>query len=142
VALFLYWYGTLAAMLALKYGFKVADFKLIGYEWVSGLGALMLIILGLGFLPFSEFLLSKIPQFLGRISYSVYLIHGTILFALLYLLSKSAPPILILLIYIPTVLLGSALMYRFVEKPAMSFGHRITSSARRTYASTLIAKVN
>ena len=133
VALFLYWYGTPAAMLAIKYGLKVTNVKLIGYEWVSGVGALMLIILGLGFSPFSKLLLSKIPQFLGRISYSIYLIHGTVLFALLYLLSKSAPPILILLIYIPTVLLGSALMYRFVEKPAMSFSHRITSSARRPY---------
>ena len=49
VALLLYWYGTPAVMVLIQYGLKATTVKLIGYDWVCGVGALMLIILGLGF---------------------------------------------------------------------------------------------
>jgi peptidoglycan/LPS O-acetylase OafA/YrhL len=126
-ALFLYWYGKFAAMLFAKYILKAADVKLIGYEWASGIGAAVLIVLSFSFLPFSQFLLSRIPQYLGKISYGIYLVHSTILFALLHLMSKKVPLEVILAIYILLVLLIATVMYKYVEKPAIDFGRQIAS---------------
>ena len=98
-----------------------------GFDWISGVGGAMLIILGLGFAPLSRFLMSPIPQGLGTISYSTYLLHGTFLFALLHLFAHRVPPAFILVTYIPLVLLASTVFYRFVEKPAMNLGRQLTT---------------
>lgn len=130
LCLLLYFYGALFAQVIAKVFFKVHSPGLIGFDWISGFGAVMMIVLGLAFLPFSRFLMSMIPQFLGRISYSTYLLHGTVLFALLHLFNHRLPPMVILFIYVPLVLVASTFFYRWVEKPAMDLGRQITTPTR------------
>jgi peptidoglycan/LPS O-acetylase OafA/YrhL len=125
-ALLVYWYGALTTQVIAKVLLKVHNPRLLGIDWVSGFGAVLLIVLSLGYAPFSRVLLTRFPQFMGKIFYSVYLVHGTVLFALLHALSGRIPPAVIFLIYIPMALLLSMIMYKLVEKPSMDFGRRIT----------------
>jgi peptidoglycan/LPS O-acetylase OafA/YrhL len=130
-AVLFYFYGSWALQLASRVLFKLRNPRILAFDGMVGLGATLIIVLSLGFLPFSRFLLSAIPQFLGKVSYSMYLIHSTVLFALLHMLNGKTAPAVILLIYVSLVLVGSVVMYRFVEKPAMDFGRRITTRAPR-----------
>jgi peptidoglycan/LPS O-acetylase OafA/YrhL len=71
---------------------------------------------------------------LGRISYSTYLVHCPLLAAL----SKCLAPVgngplrimMLLALGIPIIVTFSALLYRYVEIPAIGFGKRLTWSAK------------
>jgi peptidoglycan/LPS O-acetylase OafA/YrhL len=58
----------------------------------------------------------------------MYLVHGTILFALVHLLYGYVPLLAILPLYLLIVIVVSAVFYRIVEAPAMKWGRRLTSS--------------
>jgi peptidoglycan/LPS O-acetylase OafA/YrhL len=58
---------------------------------------------------------------LGRISYSVYLVHGI----LVGLIPQSVPVWIAMPVLLASTLLVSTLTYRFVEKPALSLQHRM-----------------
>lgn len=76
-------------------------------------------------------LASAVPHCLGRISYSIYLVHG-----LVFMLFWFGAPALGLsfqtplaagafaLAFLAVTLVGAALAYRFVEVPAQGLGHR------------------
>jgi peptidoglycan/LPS O-acetylase OafA/YrhL len=75
---------------------------------------------------------NRFVQFLGRISYSIYLSHLLIIviaqYALLNLapqLSRSAHFWALLLITFPVTIGASALLYRFLEAPGIQFGRSI-----------------
>lgn len=72
-----------------------------------------------------SFLHGLLPQFVGRISYSVYLLHGTVLFLLIYVFHGMISRIWLIIPYVLLTLLGAALLYRFVEVPAMVLGRKI-----------------
>ena len=86
------------------------------------------------FLPFitrsSDFWRRGILAFLGRISYSVYLLHPLTLL-LLGLLSVRGYP-LVLCAFMFTIPV-STVTYRYIEAPAIRFGHRLVT--RRSGAS-------
>jgi peptidoglycan/LPS O-acetylase OafA/YrhL len=73
----------------------------------------------------SAALKGRILRFLGRISYSLYLLHGTVMFALAYLtygrLSLSA---IIVPFFMITIVLAMA-MRKVVEVPSINLGHAI-----------------
>ncbi len=64
-------------------------------------------------------------QFLGRISFSLYLLHFPILFMLSPLRSPRASFGWLFLPYLALSLLAAAAMYRWVEMPAMALGRRV-----------------
>ena len=80
--------------------------------------------------------LSSAPlQFLGRVSYSTYLGHVLVLWAVLPLLYRFLPSAgprsmftALALTSVPLILLLSAGLHRWVEAPAIRFGHRIFES--------------
>ena len=94
-------------------------------EWPCAIGAAGIILLALGRKSFSEAMLSPVCQFLGKISYSIYLLHATVLFALLHLCYGKVPTPLLFLIYVAIVVAGSSVFYKYVEEPAMEIGRRI-----------------
>jgi peptidoglycan/LPS O-acetylase OafA/YrhL len=102
------------------------------FDWAIALGSIMLLILSVGFKPLSRVLMGRFPQFLGKICYSVYLIHGTVLFVLLYTLSHKLLPLAIFFIYVPSVLCASSLFHYMIEKPSMNFGRSITKRSPET----------
>lgn len=124
-ALLLYLYGATGMQIVSKIWMPHA-YKLPVFDLATVLGACMVIVLGLGFPPVNRFLLSKIPQFLGRISYSMYLVHSTILFTLLFLIGRRIPAFAILLIYVSLVVVASEVVYRLVERPSMDGGRWVS----------------
>jgi peptidoglycan/LPS O-acetylase OafA/YrhL len=74
------------------------------------------------------FLHTRVLRFVGTISYSLYLLHATVLYILLHLLYGTLPKSLIFLLYLAASLGVAALSYSMVERPAMELGRRLTRS--------------
>jgi peptidoglycan/LPS O-acetylase OafA/YrhL len=87
--------------------------------------AILLIALCLGD-PRAEALLSRgVPRWLGRVSYSLYLVHLPVLLALVHLLWGKMPLPYILLSAVFLSLLVAELSYRLIEKPSIDLGRRV-----------------
>ncbi len=69
---------------------------------------------------------SKIPEYLGRISYSLYLVHGTVLFATLILLFGKIPLFWVFTVYLCMSLLFSHAFCLLIEEPTMNLGKQLT----------------
>jgi peptidoglycan/LPS O-acetylase OafA/YrhL len=78
---------------------------------------------------------TSVCHYLGRISYSLYLTHGTVLFTLLILLYGKIPVFLLLIAFLAVSLGVAHLFCICVEEPAMRLGKRLTQSKTRAGAS-------
>jgi peptidoglycan/LPS O-acetylase OafA/YrhL len=96
-------------------------------DWPTAAGAAGLVVLSLNSESCRRMLLLRSIRFLGRVSYSMYLIHATILFALVHLLYDRVPMLAILPLYLAATLIASAILYRVVEKPFMEWGRQLSS---------------
>lgn len=99
-------------------------------EWPVTVGAGGLILIGLNSGIARRLLGSVAPRFLGRISYSLYLVHGTVLYALAFLLNGKSSALIAFAIYLPTVLLLSTVFCFWIEEPFLRLGRRISRSSR------------
>ncbi|MHB8285464.1 MAG: acyltransferase family protein, partial [Caulobacteraceae bacterium] len=73
---------------------------------------------------------------LGRISYSLYLLHVPIILFVLHVFYGKAPVYILLLGSVGVSLVAAELTYRFVEVPAIKLGRRLAkSTAPKTAAS-------
>jgi len=97
------------------------------YDWPVALGSAIIIVLAINSRPFHRFLTSRTIHHLGKISYSLYLIHGTVLFALVHTLYHRVPTAALLLPYLGITLAVTEVFYHAVERPAMLLGRRLTS---------------
>lgn len=97
------------------------------YDWGTAAGATMLIIFAMNSRPFHSLLTSRVIHHLGAISYSLYLIHGTILFVLIHTLLGRIPMGVLLLIYLTVTLIVTEIFYRLIERPTMLLGRRLTA---------------
>jgi peptidoglycan/LPS O-acetylase OafA/YrhL len=97
------------------------------YDWGTAAGATMLIVFAMNSKPFHSFLTSRTIHHLGQISYSLYLIHGTILFVLIHTLLGRVPMGVLLIIYLSVTLLVTEIFYRLIERPFMLLGRRLTA---------------
>jgi peptidoglycan/LPS O-acetylase OafA/YrhL len=89
------------------------------YDWGIAAGATMFLVFAMNSRPFLSFLNSRTIHHLGQLSYSLYLVHGTILFVLVHTLLGHVPMSRILLIYLSATLLVTEIFYRLIERPAM-----------------------
>ncbi|WP_258109616.1 acyltransferase [Alicyclobacillus sp. SP_1] len=88
------------------------------------LGSILLLIWGMSGRDMG--LLTSPPvRFLGRISYSLYLVHFPIAFSLLYLLWGKMPTVLLLTLMYGCVVLGAYVFWRSVERPATGRSRQI-----------------
>jgi peptidoglycan/LPS O-acetylase OafA/YrhL len=94
------------------------------------LGAAAVIVLALEVPRASVFLDGKTPQWLGRISYSLYLIHLPIMLVLFPLLLGRVPFVVAATIVIVVSLSAATVMQTWVEAPAIWLGHRLARGAR------------
>jgi peptidoglycan/LPS O-acetylase OafA/YrhL len=126
--------GAVAMVSLLLYGFANASslvqrFSIPAdlYDWGIAAGATMLIVFAMNSRLFLSFLNSRAIHHLGQISYSLYLIHGTILFVLVHTLLGHVPMSSLLLIYLSATLLVTEIFYRLIERPTMLLGRRLTT---------------
>jgi peptidoglycan/LPS O-acetylase OafA/YrhL len=89
-----------------------------------GLAAAGLVVAAFSWAPLSAFLVSKPIDWLGTESYSLYLIHGTVLFALVNVLNLSRPNLFLLPLYLALALVFTHLFYITVERPLVLISRR------------------
>jgi len=93
--------------------------------WAVGLGAVALLTVVLASERVQRLLAAKSLQWLGRISYSLYLIHMTVLYSLFYELHAHLPPYAIALLVTPASLLAGWLLWVVVERPSLGWSRRV-----------------
>jgi peptidoglycan/LPS O-acetylase OafA/YrhL len=98
-------------------------------DLLSGVGSLGFITLALAAGRVTSALRSPIPSFLGRISYSLYLLHVVVLLVLLHALSGRLPLPLLIGCGFGASLLVAWLSQRWVERPSINLGRRLTRRA-------------
>lgn len=89
------------------------------------LTASYLILCCISFDSIKTFLSISFFKWLGKISYSLYLIHTPVLLAVLYLLHDTLPIAIIVAIILPLTLLAAEIMHITIEKPSMILGKRL-----------------
>lgn len=119
-----------------------SSLRLSGY-FAGGLcaaGGLATICVALYNRDFRSFLNTRALQFMGKVSYSLYLLHATILYVMFHLFFGLLPKTIIFLLYAGVSFLLAAISYKLVERPSMELGRRLTKG-RSTFGkecSTLV----
>ncbi len=99
--------------------------------FVCGAAAVLLMTLCFADSRAARVLGTRGPVWLGRVSYSLYLLHVPVLMFVLHLLHGRAP-LLVLVVAGATASLGVAeLSYRFIETPAVKLGRRLARPRQR-----------
>jgi peptidoglycan/LPS O-acetylase OafA/YrhL len=94
---------------------------------ITGLGAALILLLALSFSSFRTFLRGKIPHFLGKVSYSLYLVHGTVLWAIARSMGKSVSISAQLCLYLVLSLFLAWIFYLAVEAPFTNLSRKLGS---------------
>ncbi|WP_161881324.1 acyltransferase family protein [Deinococcus alpinitundrae] len=89
-------------------------------------GAALLVVLALGWPTLRQMLLLAPLRWLGQVSFSVYLLHTLVLTVMVRL--AWFPVWVVMMLTLPLTLLLAGLYHRWVERPAMQMGRRLTSS--------------
>jgi peptidoglycan/LPS O-acetylase OafA/YrhL len=105
------------------------------YNFVWGLGAVLLLMLVVGS-PAADRMLSARPLvWLGKVSYSLYLIHVPLLIAAIHVTYGRLPLWITIAAVIPASLACAELMHRFVERPSIRLGRVLCGMRRHGAAS-------
>jgi len=118
------WVASVALMLAP--GQSLSNY----YNFVWGAGAVLLLVLTVGSGRADRVLSAAPLVWLGRVSYSLYLIHVPLLVAAVHLADAILPLWLTIALVIPLTLLAAELMYRAVEEPSIRLGRWLTAPRR------------
>jgi peptidoglycan/LPS O-acetylase OafA/YrhL len=117
---------------ALAAGLAVAVLAMTASDYGVIIGSVLLILLAQRDGTLAKMLRRPLPLWLGRISFSLYLIHMPVLLALTHLLRDWMGPVLVAMMAILLSLPLAALMHRAVEQPAHQLARRLRWSAPET----------
>lgn len=92
-----------------------------------GIGSALIVVAAINSSRLESILRHSLPEYLGRISYSLYLVHGTVLFATLNLLYGRVSTWLLALCYGLTTFVVAHMLCILIEEPSMRLGRKITS---------------
>jgi peptidoglycan/LPS O-acetylase OafA/YrhL len=73
----------------------------------------------------------RISQWLGNISYSLYLIHMPALMAVVYLMHRRASLLEMLAVAFPATLVAGHVMHYLIERPSMALGRKLSEPTIR-----------
>ncbi len=118
VALLLFLVPDRASRVMLGLGSPAVDLVMM---W----GAAGIVLLAMSHRHVLRLLRGRLLQALGRMSYSVYLLHGTVLFTLVYLFGERYGVLVLLVPYLLITLLAGRVMFWIVERPSMMLGRRL-----------------
>jgi peptidoglycan/LPS O-acetylase OafA/YrhL len=120
------WLASMALMLFP--GQSISDY----YDFVWGLGAVTLLVMTVGSVRADRVFSASPLVWLGRVSYSLYLVHVPLLIVVVHLTYGRAPLWVAVAGVIPLSLVAAELMYRFIEKPSIGLGRRLSKPRRYT----------
>lgn len=75
-------------------------------------------------------LLKRFPRYLGRLSFSLYLVHVPVILTLTILTHGTLPLLLLILIVVPVSIALADVFDRTVTAPSAVLGHRLTQAGR------------
>ncbi|HUO94445.1 MAG TPA: acyltransferase [Rhizomicrobium sp.] len=112
------------------------------YRFLEQAGAI-LVVASAAYMGWLQRLLDVAPlRWLGKISYSLYLIHFVVLFALLYAFRPEVT-LLRTLIAVPVLsIAAAALLYHLVEAPSIAWGHRMSEVQKRRTPPRIVEAVD
>jgi peptidoglycan/LPS O-acetylase OafA/YrhL len=99
---------------------------------INGLGAAGILICSLYLAPLARLLKHSIPEYLGRISYSLYLVHATVLFALFDHFWGHMRERWLILLFLASALVAAHLFCIAVEEPSMRLGKKLYAGPKRS----------
>ncbi len=100
---------------------------------LHGAALVLIVVLAITTVHFRAFLHTSVLRWLGRVSYSLYLVHLTIFLAMKRLFWRESAPHAWLLVVVVIVSLAFAdLFYRCVERPSMLLGRRLSRGLARS----------
>ncbi|OJE52228.1 acyltransferase [Bacillus proteolyticus] len=107
------------------------DLYLIIIDWYICFGAVLIILSALSSKLFSKLLLIKPVQFIGEISYSLYLVHPIVLLTTVHIsYGKISVPLILLISFLFTMVV-SVLCYKFIEIPSIKIGRKLATKNSR-----------
>jgi peptidoglycan/LPS O-acetylase OafA/YrhL len=132
-----HYYWAVFSVCVIIYAYTPSLLNRLGLEdasWdcVTAIGASGIILFSLTNKKLGEWLLRAPFLFLGRISYSLYLLHAPILFSFGYIFYNRLDPLIWLIPYVVVTIALSAVMYRTVEASSIHLGQKLTSTSMPT----------
>ena len=129
IALYLHFFGVFKGQDATRIGLADAS-TAVSNDLVVALGVFGIIVTATSSGRAQQFLDRPLFEYLGRVSYSLYLLHGTVLFALINLLYGKVPVLVLGLTYLTVAMFVSHLFLIAIEEPSLQWGKRLTSAHR------------
>ena len=99
-----------------------------------GIGGTLLIALSLDSSVAKGFFALRPIEWLGRVSYSLYLIHMPLLYLCLWGLYGELPTFMVYLIALAVIALASEASYRWIELPSIGLGRQLTEATSKQMA--------
>jgi peptidoglycan/LPS O-acetylase OafA/YrhL len=98
------------------------------FDYGSALSACVFIVIALGSVKASRILNKPVFNLFGKISYSMYLNHITVLYISFFILYPFVSIPLIGLIYVSLVVVFSYFFWKYIEQPSISLGRVLSSN--------------
>jgi len=95
-------------------------------DWLTVMGAAGLIVFSLNSALLRRVLYWPPIHALGKMSYSVYLLHFIVILLLVHLFYGKIPLLLILMLCLVVAIIASSFFYRFVEIPFINLGRKLS----------------
>lgn len=116
----------ISALLVFAYG-RTAEQSAGGRleDWLVALGAAGVLLVSMNVDAARRALVHPALQWLGRISYSVYLVHLVVLLALVHGLGRSFSPVAVFALYLAGTAAPASLFHAWIERPAAAAGRRV-----------------
>ncbi|WP_028551626.1 acyltransferase family protein [Paenibacillus sp. UNC451MF] len=111
-------------------------------DWAIAFGGSIFIIFSLNSKTIKAALLFKPVNFVGKISYSLYLYHMIVILSMTYILHEILSFEMILAISFVLSFIVASIMYYAVEFPSIKLGHLLIRSSLKTNVQTEKAKVS
>jgi peptidoglycan/LPS O-acetylase OafA/YrhL len=100
-------------------------------DYIHGIGAVGLIALALGAKSMKNALNHRVLIWLGRISYSLYLIHTPILYVVNQTIGASWSALKTSLIFVPLSIAAAAALAEYIEFPSVELGKKLSARLAR-----------
>ncbi|SFX28131.1 Peptidoglycan/LPS O-acetylase OafA/YrhL, contains acyltransferase and SGNH-hydrolase domains [Thermoactinomyces sp. DSM 45891] len=100
-------------------------------DWFTAIGSVIFISISLASIRATNVLKWKPIHFIGKISYSLYLVHLPIILFMVHLLANLIPTSSILLLSFVVSLLVASLCYYFIEIPSIKMGAKMASRIKK-----------
>ena len=99
-------------------------------EFMVAVGSILILCAALAPGGVETLLLKRFPRYLGRISFSLYLVHVPVILALTILTHGKLPLLVLILIVAPVSIALGDVFDRFVTAPSAALGHRLSRASR------------